>query len=330
MPSFPRTRLRRTRQAEWSRALVRETILRPSDLILPLFVLDSPTGREPVASLPGVERLGVQPLIEQVKKAEALGIPLVALFPCVNADVKTTDAREAYSPKSLAARAIQAVKQACPTMGVMCDVALDLYTAEGHDGLLIDGQIANDETVEVLVKQALLYAELGCDVLGPSDMMDGRIGSIRDALEAQRLHTTQIMAYSAKYASALYGPYRDAVGSAGQLKGASKSTYQQDPANSDEALREAQLDVEEGADWLMVKPGTFYLDIIQRLREQTALPISAYQVSGEYAMIQAAAQQGWIDGERVMDEALLSLKRAGASAILSYGALESASRLLNN
>lgn len=329
LASYPGTRLRRLRQADWSRRLVAETTLAPADFIWPVFVTEGQGQRVPVASLPGVERYSIDALCEEVKRAAALGIPAVALFCQVDPATKTTDAREAYNPTSLACRAIRAVKQACPQMGVMCDVALDLYTTHGHDGLLDEttGEILNDATVAVLVKQALAYAEAGVDIVGPSDMMDGRVGAIRKALEERQFHNTLIVAYSAKYNSGLYGPYRDAVGSSGALKGGSKATYQQNPANAREALREAALDIAEGADVVMVKPALYYLDVIAALKAKFDVPVAAYHVSGEYAMVKAAAANGWIDGERVMREALLCLKRAGADAILTYAARDIAAGL---
>jgi porphobilinogen synthase len=315
------------RQDAWSRSLMRESTLAANDLILPLFILEGQGQQHPVSSLPSVARYSIDLAVERAKQAEALGIPCVAVFPCVETALKTEDAREAWNPNNLACRAIKAIKHACPSLGVMVDVALDLYTTHGHDGLVEHNQVLNDKTVEALIRQSLCFAEAGVDALGPSDMMDGRIRLIREALEENGYHNTRLFSYSAKYASALYGPYRDAVGSTGNLGGASKTTYQQDPANTNEALREARLDISEGADMLMVKPASFYLDVIHRLHTETEMPILAYQVSGEYAMIQAAAQQGWIDGTRVMDEALLSIKRAGACGIISYASLEVAQRL---
>jgi len=315
------------RSDAWARTLIAETILRPADLIWPIFIIEGHSNTVEVTSLPGVERFTVDFAVEKAKEAEALGIPCVGIFPCVDSADKREDGSDAWNPDSLACRAIKAIKTACPNLGIMVDVALDLYTTHGHDGLLIDGRIDNDKTVEALVKQSICFANAGVDALGPSDMMDGRIRVIRDALEEQRFIDTKIFAYSAKYASALYGPYRDAVGSKGTLGGASKSTYQQDPANSDEAIREALLDIDEGADMLMIKPASYYLDIISRLKQMVHIPLLAYQVSGEYAMIKAASLQGWVDGDRVMDEALLSIKRAGCSGILSYAALDVARRL---
>jgi len=324
---YPLARNRRMRSDAWSRSLIQETQLLPQNLIQPLFIVEGQNQRIDIPSLPTVQRYSVDVAVEVAKEAEALGIPCVAIFACVEASDKSEDAQEAWNPNSLACRAIHAIKQACPNLGIMVDVALDLYTTHGHDGLLVNHSVHNDKTIEALIKQGLNYAHAGADALGPSDMMDGRIRGLREALEAAHFHDTKIFAYTAKYASALYGPYRDAVGSAGQLGGASKLTYQQDPANLQEALREAQQDIQEGADMLMVKPGTFYLDVIQLLKQTYQMPMLAYHVSGEFAMIQAGAKLGYIDGKRVMLEALLSLKRAGCSGILTYGALDVAKDL---
>lgn len=330
--SYPTTRLRRLRQHVWSRNLTRETTLTPQDLILPLFVLpDAGTVVQPIESLPNVFRYSIEALLPVCEQAIALGIPMVALFPCTPPALKTPTAEEAFNPNSLACQAIKAIKAKFGNqLGVMIDVALDLYTSHGHDGLLSeDGQtVLNDETVAVLVKQALNYAQAGVDAVGPSDMMDGRVGAIRQALEGAGLHHTQIIAYSAKYASALYGPYRTAVGSASQLGGASKATYQQDAGNVAEALHETLLDIAEGADAVMVKPASYYLDVIGRIKQASLVPVLAYQVSGEYAMIMAAAERGWIDGERVLLESLLCLKRAGCAGILTYAALRVAQSLI--
>ncbi|WP_085210405.1 porphobilinogen synthase [Methylomagnum ishizawai] len=316
---YPRTRLRRMRRDEFSRRLMRETRLAPDDLIYPLFVLEGGNRREAVASMPGVERLSIDLLVEECTAAHALGIPAVALFPVTPPELKSLDAAEAHNPDGLAQRAIRALKQAVPGLGVMTDVALDPFTTHGQDGLIDDqGYVVNDATVEVLVKQALSHAAAGADIVAPSDMMDGRIGAIRAALEAEGYVNTRILAYSAKYASAFYGPFRDAVGSAAHLAGGDKYSYQMDPANSDEALREVALDLAEGADMVMVKPGLPYLDIIRRIKDEFGVPTLAYQVSGEYAMLKAAAQNGWLDERKTVLEALLSLKRAGADAILSY------------
>jgi porphobilinogen synthase len=309
---FPAMRMRRTRQAEWSRRLVRENTLTTADLIWPLFVLDGENQRMPVASMPGVERLSIDLAVAAVEDAAKLGIPAIALFPFTDMKKRNDMATEAANPDNLVCRAVRAIKAAVPHIGVICDVALDPYTSHGHDGLLIDGDIANDETIEMLIKQSLVQVEAGCDVIAPSDMMDGRIGAIRQALEDRGHKNTLIMAYAAKYASAFYGPFRDAVGSSGTLKG-DKRTYQMDPANSDEAIREVELDLAEGADMVMVKPGMPYLDIVRRVKDTFGAPTYVYQVSGEYAMLQAAAANGWLDGNRVMLESLMAFKRAAGS-----------------
>lgn len=318
--NYPHTRLRRLRQAPWCLKLMAETTLSPADLIWPVFVVPAQNQRQPVPALPGVERFSVDVLVEEAKRAEGLGIPAIAIFPCIEPSLKTEDGREALNPKGLLPQAIAAVKAACPNLGLMGDVALDLYTTHGHDGLFDGQQVLNDETVAVLAAQSLMLAGAGLDILGPSDMMDGRIGAIRQALEAKNLTNTLIFSYAAKFDSGLYGPYREAVGSSGHLGKRPKSGYQQNPANGQEALREAALDVQEGADALIVKPGGFYLDVIAKLKAELALPVLAYQVSGEYAMVQAAAANGWIDGERVMLESLLCLKRAGSTGIITYAA----------
>ena len=325
-PRFPTTRMRRLRRHDWARRLVAETTLSSADLIWPLFVIDGEKRREPIASMPGVERLSVDQAAAAAERAAKLEIPVVALFPHTDAALKSADGREAVNADNLICRAVRAIKRAVPEIGVLCDVALDPYTSHGHDGLLIDKDVANDETVEVLVRQALVQAEAGCDIIAPSDMMDGRVGAIRQALEANGFKNTLIMAYAAKYASAFYGPFRDAVGSAKALTG-DKRTYQMDPANSDEALREVALDIAEGADMVMVKPGMPYLDVVRRVKETFGVPTFAYQVSGEYAMLKAAAERGWLDGERVMLESLIAFKRAGASGILTYFAPEAARAL---
>jgi porphobilinogen synthase len=320
---FPTTRLRRNRRELWSRRLVAEHRLNAADLIWPVFVLDGDRRQEPVASMPGVERLSIDRLLPALAEAAGLGIPAVALFPVTPEALKTPDGREATNPDSLVCQAVGAVKAALPELGVICDVALDPYTTHGHDGLLDDrGEVANDATLAVLVKQALVQAAAGCDVIAPSDMMDGRIGAIRRALDEDGHTATRIMSYAAKYASGFYGPFRDAVGSSAALGTSGKQSYQMDPANSDEALREVALDLAEGADMVMVKPGLPYLDVIRRVKDAFAVPTFAYQVSGEYAMIQAAAERGWLDGERTMLEALLAFKRAGCDGILTYAALE--------
>jgi porphobilinogen synthase len=319
--------MRRNRRDDWTRRLVAENKVSVDDLIWPVFVHDGDDPRVPVPSLPGVQRLSISQLVTDVGEAKALGIPLIALFPVIDPALKTDEAEEAYNPDNLVCRAVKEVKNAHPDIGIMCDVALDPFTSHGHDGLLRDGYVANDESVDILCKQSINQAKAGCDVIAPSDMMDGRIGAIRDALDAEGFDSVRIMAYAAKYASALYGPFRDAVGSAPNLSGGDKKTYQMDPANSDEALREVALDIAEGADMVMVKPGLFYLDILHRVKQAFGMPSYAYQVSGEYAMITGAGEQGWLDGERAMDEALLSFKRAGADGILTYAAVETARKL---
>ncbi len=325
-PGFPATRLRRNRKSDWARRLVREHTLTSADLIWPIFVIEGQGRREPVASMPGVDRLSVDLAAKAAEEAASLGIPAIAVFPNTPRELRTDDGREALNPQNLVCRAVRAIKSAAPEIGIMCDVALDPYTAHGHDGLMEEGEIVNDQTLDVLVRQTLVQAEAGCDIIAPSDMMDGRIGVIRAALEGNGFQNVQIMAYSAKYASGFYGPFRDAVGSSGTLKG-DKRTYQMDPANTEEALREAELDVEEGADMIMVKPGLPYLDILWRLKEAFGLPTFAYQVSGEYAMLMAAVERGWLDGARVIPESLMAFKRAGADGVLTYFALDIAKRL---
>jgi porphobilinogen synthase len=324
--SFPAVRMRRNRRANWSRRMVAEHVLSPSDLIWPLFVIEGRNKRVPVASMPGVDRVSVDLAVQAAEEALELGIPAVALFPYTAPELRTEDAREAVNPDNLVCRATRAVRQAGLEIGVLLDVALDPYTSHGHDGLMRDGKIVNDETLPVLVRQALVQAAAGCDILAPSDMMDGRIGAIRQALEAEGHRDTQILAYAAKYASAFYDPFREAVGSSAMLKG-DKRTYQMDPANTDEALREVALDLAEGADMVMVKPGMPYLDILRRVHDTFGVPTFAYQVSGEYAMLMAAAERGWLEGEKVMMESLLAFKRAGATGILTYFAPQAA-RLL--
>jgi porphobilinogen synthase len=323
---FPSTRLRRNRRTDWSRRLVSEHTLTADDFIWPLFVVEGSRERAPVESMPGVERLSIDQATKAAEGAAKLGIPAVALFPYTDQSLRNETGSEALNPKNLVCRAVEAIKKAVPEIGVMCDVALDPYTSHGHDGLLRNGEILNDETLEVLVKQALVQAAAGCDIIAPSDMMDGRIGVIRKGLEANGFTGVQIMAYSAKYASGFYGPFRDAVGSGGLLKG-DKRTYQMSPSNVEEALREAALDVAEGADMIMVKPGLPYLDVLWRIKERFGMPTFAYQVSGEYAMIMAACQNGWLDPDKVIIESLMAFKRAGASGILSYFALDAARRL---
>jgi porphobilinogen synthase len=316
---FPTTRMRRMRRDEFSRRLMRETHLTPADLILPVFILEGTQAREPVLSMPGVERLSVDLLVAEAKRIHDLGIPAMALFPVTPPSAKSEDAREAYNPDGLAQRAVRALKQAVPELGVITDVALDPFTTHGQDGLIdATGYVMNDATKEVLVKQALSHAEAGADFVAPTDMMDGRIGAIREVLETQGHIHTRILAYSAKYASSFYGPYRDAVGSAANLGGGNKYSYQMDPANSDEALHEVGLDLQEGADMVMVKPGLPYLDIVRRVKDEFQVPTLVYQVSGEYAMLKAAAQQGWLDERAVVLEALVCIKRAGADGVLTY------------
>jgi porphobilinogen synthase len=327
--TYPAVRLRRNRRTGWSRRLVAENRLSSADLIWPLFVIEGQGKREAVASMPGVERLSVDLVVEAAREAVRLGIPAIALFPNTDPKLRTDDAREAFNADNLVCRATRAVKAAGLDLGVILDVALDPYTSHGHDGLLREGVIVNDETVAALVRQSLVQVAAGADILAPSDMMDGRIGAIRSALEEAGHAETQIMAYAAKYASAFYGPFRDAVGSGGLLKG-DKRTYQMDPANSDEALREVELDIAEGADMVMVKPGMPYLDIVRRVSETFKVPTFAYQVSGEYAMLVAAAERGWLDADKVMMESLIAFKRAGAAGILTYFAPKAAKMLLED
>lgn len=322
---FPRARPRRLRKDSFSRRLVREHTLTTDDLIYPVFVLEGRNQREEVASMPGIERLSIDLLLAEAEQLLELGIPAIALFPVTPSERKSPDAREAYNPDGLAQRAVRALKERFPELGVITDVALDPFTSHGQDGLIDDaGYVMNDETVEVLVKQALSQAEAGVDIVAPSDMMDGRIGAIRDALENAGYRNTRIMAYSAKYASSFYGPFRDAVGSAGNLGSGSKETYQMDPGNGDEALREVALDLAEGADMVMVKPGLPYLDVVRRVKDEFRVPTFVYQVSGEYAMLMAAARQGWLNERACALEALLSMKRAGADGILTYFAKRAA------
>ena len=331
MRDFPRTRMRRLRAHDFSRRLVREHRLTADDLIYPVFVLEGEQQREAVPSMPGVERLSIDLLVEAAREWVDLGIPMVALFPVVPAAKKSLEAEEAYNPDGLAQRAVRALKAAYPALGVMTDVALDPFTTHGQDGIIDDdGYVLNDITVETLVRQALSQAEAGADVVAPSDMMDGRIGAIREALEDEGHPNVQIMAYSAKYASSYYGPFRDAVGSAGNLGKGNKATYQMDPGNSDEALHEIMLDLQEGADMVMVKPGMPYLDIVRRVKDEFRVPTFAYQVSGEYAMHQAAALNGWLDLNAVMMESLVAFKRAGADGILTYFAVDAARQLAKN
>jgi porphobilinogen synthase len=323
--TFPTTRMRRMRANEFSRRLMRETSLTAADLIWPVFILEGDNAVDPVASMPGVDRMTIDKLLPAAERCLELGVPAITLFPVVSADCKSEDAREAWNPEGLSQRAISALKQRFPELGVITDVALDPFTTHGQDGLIDEtGYVMNDATVDVLVKQALSHAEAGADVVAPSDMMDGRIGAIRLALETEGFPNKQILAYSAKYASSFYGPFRDAVGSAANLAGGNKYSYQMDPANSDEALREVELDLEEGADMVMIKPAMPYLDIIRRVKDAFGMPTFAYQVSGEYAMLKAAVLNGWLDEEAVVIEALTSIKRAGADGILTYYALQAA------
>ncbi|HYD94294.1 MAG TPA: porphobilinogen synthase [Noviherbaspirillum sp.] len=325
---YPAIRMRRMRKDAFSRAMMRENVVTPADLIYPVFILDGKNQREKVASMPGVERMSVDQLLPVAEDCVALGIPVLALFPVIDASLKTPDGIEAINPQGLVPRAVRELKERFPELGILTDVALDPYTSHGQDGVINDqGYVLNDETSAILTRQALAQAEAGVDIVAPSDMMDGRIGAIRRALEENKFIYTRIMAYSAKYASAFYGPFRDAVGSAANLGKGNKSTYQMDPANSDEALREVGLDLAEGADMVMVKPGMPYLDIVRRVKDEFKVPTFAYQVSGEYAMIKAAAQNGWLDHDKTMMEAMLSFKRAGADGVLTYFARDIA-RLL--
>jgi len=324
--SFPAVRMRRNRRTAWSRRLVAENVLTPGDLIWPIFVVEGRNAKVPVESMPGVDRLSVDLAVLAAEEAVELGIPAIALFPYTDPKLRTDDGREAFNPDNLVCRATRAIRKAGLDVGVLLDVALDPYTSHGHDGLMRDGEIVNDATLEALVRQALVQAEAGCDIIAPSDMMDGRVGAIRKALEAAGYANMQIMAYAAKYASAFYGPFRDAVGSSATLIG-DKRTYQMDPANSDEALREVEFDIAEGADMVMVKPGMPYLDIVRRVKDCFGMPTFVYQVSGEYSMLMAAAQNGWLEGDKVILESLVAFKRAGADGILTYFAPRAA-RLL--
>jgi len=327
---FPATRLRRMRKDVFSRALMRENTITAADLIYPVFILEGINQREKVASMPGVERISIDVLLTVAEECVSLGIPVLALFPVINPHLKTPDGIEATNPDGLVPRAIREIKSHFPELGVLTDVALDPYTSHGQDGLIDgEGYVLNDETCSMLVRQALTHAKAGADIVAPSDMMDGRIGAIRHALETHHFIHTRIMAYSAKYASAFYGPFRDAVGSAGNLGKSNKATYQMDPANSNEALREVALDIAEGADMVMVKPGMPYLDVVRRVKDEFKVPTFAYQVSGEYAMIKAAAQNGWLDHNKAMMEAMMSFKRAGADGVLTYFARDIA-RLLQH
>jgi porphobilinogen synthase len=327
-PAFPALRMRRPRRHDWSRRLVAEHTLSPADFIWPIFIVDGKKKREPIPSMPGVNRLSIDLVAGAAEEAAELGIPVIALFPYTDRELKTGDGREALNPQNLVCRAVREIKRAVPQIGVLCDVALDPYTSHGHDGVF-DGNnqnIANDETVEILARQALIQADAGCDIIAPSDMMDGRVAAIRAALESAGFKDTLIMAYTAKYASAFYGPFRDAVGSSKALIG-DKRTYQMDPSNGDEALREAALDIAEGADMVMVKPGMPYLDILRRVKETFHVPTFAYQVSGEYSMLTAAIERGWFERDRVILESLMAFKRAGANGILTYFACDAAKLL---
>ena len=324
---YPTTRLRRNRRDAWSRKLVAENVLGAGDLIWPVFVHDAPSGRAPIPSMPGADRLSIPALVDAAGEAATLGIPTIAVFPAVDPALKDADGTEAVNPDNLVCRAVRALKQAVPDLGVLCDVALDPFTSHGHDGLIRDGYVANDETVAILTRQAIVQAEAGCDVIAPSDMMDGRVGAVRRALDEAGFDRVRIMSYAAKYASCFFAPFRDAIGSTTALGSADKRTYQMDPANGDEALREVGLDLQEGADMVMVKPGLPYLDVVRRVKEAFRVPTFVYQVSGEYSMIRAAAERGWLDGERAMMESLLCFKRAGADGVLTYFAVEAARRL---
>ncbi len=319
--------MRRNRRTDWSRRLVRESRLTADDLIWPCFTIEGQGVRESIPSMPGVYRLSIDLLCEEAQRARSLGVPAIAVFPVVDPASKTLDGDEATNPDNLVCRAVRAVKEAAPDLGVICDVALDPFTSNGQDGIVRDGIILNEETIDALCAQSLVQARAGCDVIAPSDMMDGRIGAIRAALDEAGMHTVQILSYAAKYASAFYGPFRDAVGSKAALGAADKRTYQQDPANGAEALREVALDIDEGADMVMVKPGMPYLDVVWRVKERFGMPTFVYQVSGEYAMLHAAAANGWLDGGKVMYESLVAFKRAGADAILTYAALDVAETL---
>ncbi len=327
--AFPRTRMRRNRRTAWMRDMVAETVLTVKDLIWPVFVIDGENLTQPIASMPGVSRHSIDRLLSVVKEAHALGIPAIAIFPSVDPRVKTPDAREAANPDNLVCRAVRAVKQAFPEMGIVCDVALDPFNSDGHDGIVVDGYVANDLSVEMLIKQAIVQAEAGCDIIAPSDMMDGRIGALRDALDAAGHIHISIMSYAAKYASAFYGPFRDAINTGGLLKG-DKKTYQMNPANGDEALREVAIDLTEGADMVMVKPGMPYLDIVHRVKAQFGVPTFAYQVSGEYAMLRGAMDNGWLDRDKTVLESLMAFKRAGADGVLTYFAVDAAKLLVKD
>ena len=322
-PGFPSIRMRRNRRADWSRRLVAENALTPNDLIWPIFVVEGENVREPVNSMPGVDRLSVDQAVEAAFEAVELDIPAMAVFPYTDPDLRDEAGSQGFNPDNLVCQTVRAIKEKVPDLGLICDVALDPYTSHGHDGLMTGDAIDNDRSLDALVQQALVQTEAGADIIAPSDMMDGRVGAIRAALEQSGHKDTQIMSYAAKYASAFYGPFRDATGSTTALKG-DKRTYQMDPCNTDEALREVELDISEGADMVMVKPGLPYLDVVRRVKDAFAMPTFVYQVSGEYAMLTAAAQNGWLDGDRVMMESLIAFKRAGADGILSYFAPQAA------
>jgi len=323
---YPTARMRRNRRTPWLRRMVRENTLTADDLIWPVFVVDGENQRQPVPSMPGVERLSCDLLADAVAGAVELGIPCVALFPYTDSDLKTPDAREAVNPDNLVCNAVRAIRDSKLEVGVLCDVALDPFNSDGHDGIVRDGIIVNDETVDILCQQAIVQAQAGCDIIAPSDMMDGRIGAIRTALDAEGFQDVAVMSYAAKYASGFYGPFRDAVGSGGALKG-DKKTYQMDPANTDEALREVALDIAEGTDMVMVKPGLPYLDVLARVKDAFGMPTFAYNVSGEYAMLKGAGDQGWIEYEKTMLEMLTGFKRAGADGVLTYHAIDAAKLL---
>jgi len=331
MTAYPATRMRRLRRHDWTRRMVAENTLSPADFIWPIFLIDGEKKREAIASMPGVERLSIDQAVIAAEEAARLGIPVIALFPSTDPSLKSEDGREAVNANNLVCRAVRAIKKAVPEIGILCDVALDPYTSHGHDGLIRDGDVHNDSTLEVLVRQALVQTEAGADIIAPSDMMDGRVGAIRAALESGGHHNTLIMAYAAKYASAFYGPFRDALGTSQVkstgLKAGDKRTYQMDPANGDEAMREVALDLDEGADMVMVKPGMPYLDLVHRVKERFGVPTFAYQVSGEYAMLAAAFEKNWLDRDRAIIESLTGFKRAGASGVLTYFAMEAAKLL---
>ena len=326
LPPYPTSRLRRNRRDAWSRKLVAESMLTAGDLIWPVFVHDE-KGRAPVESMPGQFRHSIASLVDSAGEAAGLGIPLIAIFPAIDPALKDPDGTEAVNGNNLICRTVSAIKKAHPDLGILCDVALDPFTSHGHDGVIRDGYVANDETVAILQRQAIVQAEAGCDIIAPSDMMDGRVGAVRRALDEAGFNRVRIMSYAAKYASCFFAPFRDAIGSASSLGSADKRTYQMDPANGDEAIREVALDISEGADMVMVKPGLPFLDVVRRVKDAFRMPTYAYQVSGEYSMIRAAAERGWLDGERAMMESLLCFKRAGADGVLTYFAVEAAKRL---